>query len=1028
MNKKTLLAILLLVTSTFARAQTQDAVTKGKELFGDLRARHIGPALMSGRTTDIELHPTNDRVVYLGTAGGGVWKSSNGGATFNSIFDDYCQSIGAVEIDPSNPDNVVYVGTGEVWTRNSVSVGDGLYKTVDGGSNWQKIGFEKSERIAGIQVNPKNPNEIYVAVLGPLWHDSEERGLYKTTDGGKTWNKILYVDKTTGCSDLILDPNDPNTVYAAFWEVRRKPWVFNSGGLNSALYKSTDGGKTFAKIHNGFPKGKLGRIAVAVAPSNNKILYAVIESEQDKDKGLYRSEDGGASWKHTNGDFGLVVRPFYFSRITIDPRNPDVVVKAGLQGSISRDGGKTFKNLGPMHSDIHDIAFDINNSDRMYVATDGGLYRSWDGGTTMEMVENLPLSQFYHVSVDDEEPYNVYGGLQDNGCWFGPSSSPGGVEARDWRVVGVGDGYRVYRHPTKKLIYSEMQGAENVWRYDPVKDQAQTIQPLAGKGDPKLRFNWNASLTTSPNVADRVYIGSQFVHRSDDMGETWVKISPDLTTNDPAKQAQEDSGGLSRDNSGAENHCTIFTIAESPLDQNIVWAGTDDGNLQVTRDGGKTWTNVVANVPGLPKNTMVYHIEASVFGKGNAYAVFTGYQTGDQAAYVYKTTDFGATWKSIATPEIYGFARNIQEDYENENLLFLGTEYGLYITLTGGKNWYKFTNNMPAVNVHFIELHKKTNDLVIATHGRGIVIIDDISPLRQLTEENLNKEFYFFKTKPTIIAETNGFGGSSTETQFIGENPSRSAKIMYYLKKRHTLGKMTLEIQDADGNKITELGPGKAKGINIVEWNYNTKPPKMAAAKTFAFGGFTSPRVPAGTYKVVIQKGKETFTSDLVIVYDPKSEISLADRKLQEETTKKLFNMSQELAYMVYNLDEYVKLGETVKAKGSAGAKVATPLINELTKLKETLVVTKGDNYVGAAEPQLREKMAELYSKVAQSYYKPNAAEMSNLEVIESRFTAAKAEYQKIKDKHLNKVTGFASKDKMQPLVLKTYEEFIQTP
>ncbi len=1004
----------------------QDAIAKGKELFGDLKARHIGPALMSGRTTDLELHPTNDRVIYAGTAGGGVWKSSNGGATFNPIFDEYCQSIGAVEIDPSSPDNIIWVGTGETWTRNSVSVGDGLYKTVDGGTNWIKMGFEKSERIAGIQVNPKNPNEVYVAVLGPLWNDSDDRGLYKTIDGGKTWDKILYVDKTTGCSDLALDPKNPNIVYASFWEFRRQPWAFSSGGANSALYKSIDGGKTFNKIHNGFPKGKLGRLAIAVAPSNSNILYTVIESEQDKDKGLYRSDDAGANWKQLNNDFGIVVRPFYFSRIEVDPRNPDVVVKAGLMGSISRDGGKTFKNLGPNHSDVHDIVFDINNSDRMYAATDGGIYRSWDGGTTLEIVENLPLSQFYHVSVDNEEPYNVYGGLQDNGCWFGPSQSPGGVEARDWKRVGVGDGYRVYPHPTKKLIYSEMQGAENVWRFDVAKDQAKTVQPLAGKGDPKLRFNWNAAMAISSSKPDRFYMGSQFVHRSEDMGETWVKISPDLTTNDPSKQNQEDSGGLSRDNSGAENHCTIFTIAESPLDDNIVWAGTDDGNLQITKDGGKTWTNVGANIPGLPKNTMVYHVEASVFGKGNAYAVFTGYQTGDKNTYVYKTTDSGTTWKSIVTQDIYGFARNIQEDYENENLLFLGTEFGLYITLDGGKSWAKFTNNMPAANVHFIELHKKTNDLVIATHGRGIIIIDDISPLRQLTEENMNKELHFFKTKPTIIAETNGFGGGSTETQFVGDNPSRAARIIYYLKKRHTFGKMTLEIQDASGYTITELGPGKSKGINVVEWNYNIKPPKMAAAKTFAFGGFTSPRVPAGTYKVVIQKGKETYTSDLVIQYDPKSDISLADRKLQEEATKKLYDMSQELAYMVYTLDEYVKIAEGVKARDVKSAKIATPLITELTKLKETLVVTKGDNYVGAAEPQLREKMAELYAKVADSYYKPNQAELSSLEAIESRFNTGKSDYKKIKEKHLPKVIGATSKEGVQPLVLKTYDEFLK--
>lgn len=1034
MKRMFLILLSLFSLQTWAQDPIKDAVTKGKELFGDLKARHIGPALMSGRITDLELHPSNDRIIYAGTAGGGVWKSVNGGATFNPIFDEYCQSIGAVEIDPSDPDNTVWVGTGETWTRNSVSVGDGLYKTVDGGTNWIKVGFEKSERIAGIQVNPKNSKEVYVAVLGPLWNDSEERGLYKTIDGGKSWNKILYVDKTTGCSDLTLDPKDPNIVYCSFWEFRRQPWSFSSGGTKSALYKSTDGGKTFAKIHNGFPKGKLGRLAIAVAPSNSKILYTVIESEQDQDKGLYRSDDAGVSWKQLNNDFGIVVRPFYFSRIEVDPRNPEVVVKAGLMGSISRDGGKTFKNLGPNHSDVHDVVFDINNSDRMYAATDGGIYRSWDGGTTLEIVENMPVCQFYHVSVDNEEPYHVYGGLQDNGCWYGPSKSPGGIEASDWHRVGYGDGYRVYPHPTKKLIYSEMQGAENVWRFDPAKDQAKTIQPLAEKGEMdakhKLRFNWNAAMAISPNKPDRFYMGSQYVHRSEDMGENWTKISPDLTTNDPAKQNQETSGGLSRDNSGAENHCTIFTIAESPLDENVIWAGTDDGNLQLTKDGGKTWTNLIANVPGVPKGTMVYHIEASVFNKAYAYAVLTGYQTGDMNTYVYKTTDFGQTWKSIVTPEIYGFARNIQEDYVNENLLFLGTEFGLYITLNGGKNWYKFTNNMPSANVHYIELHKKTNDLVIATHGRGIVIIDNISPLRELTEENMNKDLYFFTSKPAIIPEENGFGGNSTETQFVGENPSTAARIIYYLKKRHTLGKMTMEIQDVNGNKITEMGPGKSKGINVIDWNFSTKPPKMATAKTFALGGFITPRVPAGTYKVVIRKGKDTYTQDIVVQYDPKSDVPLADRKLQEEATRKLYNMSQELAYTVYEIDETLKAAEGVKGKSAANAKAVAPLIAQLTALKETLVVTKGDNYVGTAEPQLREKMAELYAKVAQSFYKPNNAEVNNLEAIETRYTNAKADLKKIKDKELKKLTPLLSpeKGKFAQVPMKTYDEFIKEP
>lgn len=1005
----------LILTFTFLlgifsnKVSAQDEIVlKGKELFGDMSARQIGPALMSGRINDLENHPTNNRIIYAGTAGGGVWKSNDGGATFNSIFDEYCQSIGVVAIDPNDPDNTIYVGTGETWTRNSVSIGDGLYKSVDGGSNWTKMGFEKSERIANIIVNPKNSKEIYVAVLGALWGDSEDRGVYKTTDGGITWNKILYTNVKTGCADLAMDPKDPNTLYASMWEFRRTGWSFESGGENSALFKTTDGGKTWNKIHNGFPEGNLGRLAIAIAPSNPNILYTVIEAKKEERKGLYRSDDAGKSWKQLNNDFGITVRPFYFSRIVVDPKNPEVIVKGGLTGSISRDGGKTFKSLGNMHSDIHDIIFDINDSDRIYAGTDGGVYRSWNGGTTMEIVENLPLSQFYHVSLDDAEPYNVYGGLQDNGSWYGPSSSPGGIEAKDWNSIGGGDGFRVLKHPTKNIIYSEMQGAANVWRYDVDNKRIKTIQPLPQKGFPKLRFNWNAPMAISVHQPNRFYMGSQFLHRSEDMGDTWKIISPDLTTNDPKKQLQENSGGLSMDNSGAENHTTIFTIAESPLDENVIWVGTDDGNVQMTQDGGTTWVNRAININGLPKNTWAYHIEASNFDKGSAYAVFDGHTMNDTKPYAFKTTDFGKSWTNIISDGVTGFVRNIQEDYVNPDLLFLGTEFGLYITVDGGKNWNKFTNNVPAVAVHFIDLHKRTNDLVMATHGRGIIIIDDISPLREINQDMFQKNVHFFDTKPTLIYEEGSFSGSfGTETQFTGSNPSRAAQLKYYLKSRHTFGKMTMEIQDMDGKVISEIEPGKSKGINIVNWNYSIKQPKVAKGKTFSFGGFTSPNVEAGTYKAVLKKGKDTYEQTFDIIYDPKSKLSLEERSLKHKTTMKLYDMTQDLAYMVYELDAINEKASELKNK---------KLVNALGKLKESLVITTGDNYVDSAEPQLREKMAGLYSKIAGSYDKPSNAELENLSIIEEQFNKAKKDYDKIR-KNL-KFIG--------ELKLKTFDEFVK--
>ena len=869
----------------------------------------------------------------------------------------------------------------------------------------KEIKLENSERIANIIVNPENSNEIYVAVLGALWSDSNERGVYKSNDGGETWENILFLNNSTGCADLAMDPSNPKVLYASMWEFRRTAWSFNSGGDNSALYKSIDGGENWNKIHNGFPQGKLGRLAIGVSKSNPNTLYTVIESEKNEDKGLYKSTDGGENWVQKNNDFGITVRPFYFSRIVVDPKDENIVVKAGLYGSISKDGGETFENLGNMHADIHDMVFDINNSDIMYVGTDGGVYRSWNKGVTMEIVENLPLSQFYHISVDNEEPYNIYGGLQDNGSWYGPSFAAGGISAKHWNAVGQGDGFRVLRHPTKNIIYSEMQGAENVWRYDVDNNLVKTIQPLPVDGYEEYRFNWNTPIETSKNNSDRLYIGSQYVHRSNDTGNTWEIISPDLTTNDPTKQNQEDSGGLSMDNSGAENHTTIFTITESPINENIIWAGTDDGNIQVTKNGGKSWKNVIGNVFGVPKNTWVYHIEASVHDENTAYVVFDGHTSGDMKAYAYKTNDLGKTWTNIIpNNDVIGFTRNIQEDYENPNLLFLGTEFGLYITINGGDRWSKFTKNVPPVAVHYIELQSQTNDLVMGTHGRGVIIIDDISPLREINEENLSNKLYFFDRDKFEIQEFGGFSDSfGRETQFFGANPSLSCEIQYLLPKRHTFGKMTMEIQDMEGNKITTLNPGKSKGINTVNWSYNMRTPKIAKAKTLSFGGFTSPTVPAGDYKVVIKKGRDTFEKVINVTYKNNAGLSDYDRKFQYETVMKLFNMTEELAYMVYVIDELISNENTDDQVSS-----------KLNELKKSLVITTGDNYVGAAKKQLREKMADLYSKVASSYDKPSANELDNLALIEEEMKSANKRYSKI-----------IKKIKPELMPEKTFDDFI---
>ncbi len=1023
------LIILLLCFADYGSAQ-DSKILKGDKIFGQMRARQIGPAVMSGRVIDIEMHPTDGNTFYVGSAGGGVWKTQDAGITFKPVFDDHIQSIGTIAIDPTEPDKNIWVGTGEIWTRNSVSIGDGLYKSEDGGKKWKKIGFENSERIAGIEINPDNNQEIYVGVLGPLWGDSNERGVFKSVDGGASWENILQGDASTGCSDLFMDPNDPNTLYASMWEFRRTAWSFNSGGIKSALFKSTDGGQSWDKIHNGFPEGKMGRIGFALAPSDSNILYAVIETEDEEGKGLYRSENGGESWEQTNNDFELTVRPFYFSRIVVSPHDPNTIAKAGLFGTISQDGGKTFRGIqGGVHPDIHDYVFHPTDKDRIVLGCDGGVYRSFDGGNVWSMSMGLPLSQFYHVTVDKQTPYKIYGGLQDNGSWIGTSESDGGIGPSDWRSVGAGDGFRVYPHPEdNNIVYSEMQGAENVWRVDVRRNQAKIIKPYPEENDPKLRFNWNAPIATGLHNPDALFVGSQFVHKSEDRGESWKKISPDLTTNDKSKQNQSESGGISTDNSGAENHCTVFTIAESPLDENVIWAGTDDGNVQVTFDGGEKWNNVTKNLTGLPKNTWCYHIEPSIHDQNVAYAVFDGHTQNDINPYVYKTIDGGKSWKNIATSEIPSFARSIQEDFEDPDLLYLGTETGLYITLDGGNYWAHFNNNVPPVAIHHVTMQARENALIMGTHGRGVIIIDDVTPLRQIDTEMLDDKVYFFEKEARIMDEGgSGFGGFGMSGEYVGENPTSSAEIVYYLNKRHTFGKMKVEVLDKDGKVIADLSPGKSKGINIVKWNYRHKMPKIAEGKTFTFGGFSTPMVPPGTYKVRMTKGKEVYESDVSLKPDPNSAHSPEELQAGYEAAMRLYNMNEQLAYIISQTD-----GISSGLDGVQNSDLPKKLkegIRDLSKdlavFKKPLVVMTGDNYVGAAEPQLREKIASLYGDVASYPGTPSKGQIQNMEQFDAKLQKVQGEMNE-KIETLNKINKMLEKEGLPVIKLGSKENFMK--
>lgn len=844
------------------------------DVLGGMEARSIGPAAMSGRIADLDAVAGDRLTVWVGAASGGVWKSVDGGLRFTPVFDRHVPSIGAIKVDPADP-QTVWVGTGETWARNSVAPGEGLYKTTDAGETWARVGLEQTERIARIAIDPAGRDTVYVCASGALFADSAERGVFRTRDGGKTWEKVLYNGPDSGCADLALDVQDPRTVYAALWQFRRRPDFFTSGGPRSGLFKSIDGGATWKPIRRGLPEGDLGRIAIAVAPSKPGTLYATVEA---KKTALYRSDDRGETWAWVGDASAVTGRPFYFSRLVVDPKNAQRVYKPGFSAAVSDDGGRTFAGLGgggmfgpTYHADVHALWVNPANPEQILIGTDGGLYVSADRGRAWRFSGTLPLSQFYHVSTDMEFPYNVYGGLQDNATWYGPSRRGGPITNKHWNALVPGDGFWAFVDPTEPdFVYAEYQGGR-LFRVSKSTGESRDIRPAPGKGEPKFRFNWNTPIHMSRTAPGTLYYGAQFLFRSRDRGESWERISPDLTTNDPARQRQNESGGLTPDNSTAENHCTIFAISESPKNAQVVWVGTDDGNLQVTRDGGRTWTNVAAAVPGLPKNTWVSSIEAGHDAEGTAFVTFENHMYGDFAPYVYRTADFGRTWQRLGTDGMKWYAHVVKQDPVNRDLLFVGTEWGLYVSLDGGISFSQFTAGLPNVAVRDLAIHPRDHDLVVATHGRGLYVVDDLTPLRKLTGQALESDVAFLESRPSAMIQPLFEFGFNGDDDYLGRSPGESATIAYYLKKRHMFGDLRLEVYDAQGRLVSTLPGGKRRGINRVEWPMRRQAPRTAPGAEIvpSFFSFFGPRVPEGTYTVKMIKGPQTYTSAVTLVPDP---------------------------------------------------------------------------------------------------------------------------------------------------------------
>jgi photosystem II stability/assembly factor-like uncharacterized protein len=934
-------APLLAQAPTSTQAPAAPAVKLTSAMFGAIEARHIGPATMSGRISAIDvvnkrleasaqatLTP-EQRIIYVGAAGGGVWKSLDNGTTFKPVFDKVekaSQSIGALAIekstsktDQSKAGSVVWVGTGESNVRNSVSYGTGIYKTTDGGENWKCMGLERSERIARIVIHPKNPDVVYVAVPGALWSDSEDRGVYRTSDGGKSWEKILYVDKETGCADVVMDPADPNTLYASMWTFRRKAWQFWSGGKGSGLFKSTDGGKTWNSLtntspagstagsSNGLPSGELGRIVVAVAPSTSATVYALIEA---KKTALYRSDDKGATWRMATDNYSIAFRPFYFAEMHVDPTDPNRIYRLNASTSVSEDGGKTFTAFsygGAAHPDHHAFWIDPQNPMEMLLGTDGGVYRSLDRGKSWSHFRNLPVSQFYHVSTDADTPYNVYGGLQDNGVWGAPARLDGGISNASWKSLGFGDGFYAERDRIDNNIFYFNIYEGNLYRMFLSTGELKKMQPEEKDGEAKYRYHWNTPFVfgkKSPKAPASaplpMYTASQFLFRSFDRGESWEKISPDLTTNDSAKLAQQRvSGGLSMDVTSAENHCTIYAVAESPFDNQTIWAGTDDGNLQLTTNGGKSWTNLAQNLPSeLPRGSWISMIEPSRFDKNTAYVAVHNYMRGDFAPYFFKTTDLGKTWTRLNSPEIRGHAHVIREDVVNKKLLFAGTEMGLYVSLDAGASWVQFTGNVPNVPIRDIAIQQREHDLVLATHGRGIVIIDDLTPLRSLTPESLGAELVVLPSRPAPINWGRSFQDFNGSNEFRGETVGDDPVITYYLRDRMMSGSVLVEVLNAKGEVVASTPGTKRKGINRVDFALRMKAPKVAVSENIAGGAFVGPLLPEGKYGVRITKGERQYTGSITLAPDPRSPFSDKDRTARFQAVMSLYEMQTKLAYI----------------------------------------------------------------------------------------------------------------------------------
>ncbi|MFM2269908.1 MAG: hypothetical protein RL757_3349 [Bacteroidota bacterium] len=906
--------------------------------FKNVKIRSIGPAAMSGRITAIDVD-LKSNTIYAGAASGGVWKSEGGGVSWTPIFDKQpTQNIGAIAVNQTNPSEI-WVGTGEGNPRNSHNSGMGIFKSNDGGKTWKHLGLEKTKTIHRICINPLNPNIVYVAAMGSIWGKNEERGVFKTSDGGKTWQHVLKIGDETGAADMVMDPSNPNKLVVAMWEYGRKPWKFISGGKTSGLYITTDGFETVEKKteKDGLPAGDLGRMGLAICKSKPNVMYALIEA---KENAIYRSNDGGVKWNKVgdNGD-----RPFYYAEIYVDPNNENRLYNLYSRVSRSEDGGKNWQVILPyewVHPDHHAWWIDPRDPNHMMDGNDGGLNITYDGGKTWMFAQNIPVGQFYHVNVDDEKPYNIYGGLQDNGSWVGPSAvwKSGGIRNADWQEVMFGDGFdAMVQKGNPRFGYAMSQGG-NLGRFDRKTGATEMIQPQVA--DQKLRYNWNAALAQDPFDERGIYYGSQMVHYSSDFGKSWLTISPDLTTSDTFKMNESQrTGGLTPDVTNAENHCTILAIAPSPVDRNIIWVGTDDGNLQLTQDGGKTWTNFAGKLPNCPKNAWIPQIEVSAKNVGEAFVVVNHYRFNDWRAFVYHTSNFGKTWTLLVDDsKVNGHCHSVLQDIVEPNLIFVGTELGLYVSIDYGKTFTKWTENFPSVPVIDMKIHPREHDLVIGTFGRSIWIFDDIRPLRALAKSGgkvLETAFKMFDSpdaysllgfrstdgerfQASAIFEGDNRFPSALLTVFVGKSAPNTGGGAKTDDKKPPIDRAKFHVINEKNDTIRTFSAKLDTGMNRLNWDLREKGGAFISWNDRPADADESALLPAapGRYKIVGVYKSAKDSTFVNVQPDPRYDASIWADIADKNAQLKEFSKIQKTASESFNrLKESVKTIELADAQ-----------------------------------------------------------------------------------------------------------------